>query len=281
MSIRIAIISDIHHGTDLCTKKSGSALALMAEFSAFCAEAKPDFVIDLGDRISDVDRQTDLQLEKEVAEAFRPIDFPKRHICGNHDRDFLTVADNEAIFEASMGHATIDLGEWTLVFFAPDTVLHKPDGFRMAEADLLWLHGVVSHATRPLAFFSHAPMSGRDMTGNYYFANTQHIASYPGTAERVRAILSKARVPVSWFSGHVHWNSMTLLDGIPHFTVQSLIESYATYPEPAGAFSLLELSDTIDLQVFGKDAFRFVLPAKQTLQRWAPVMPPVAEFQPS
>lgn len=279
MSIRIAIVSDIHHGTDLNTKKSGSAIALMAEFAAFCADAKPDLVVDLGDRISDIDRDTDLKLEADVAEAFHPISFPRRHLCGNHDRDYLSVADNEEIFQTPMGHATINLGDWTLVFFAPDTVLHKPDGFRMDEADLLWLHSVVSHATRPLAFFSHAPMSGQDMTGNYYFANTPHTATYPLAAPRVREILSKARVPVCWFSGHVHWNSMTLLDGIPHFTQQSLIESYTTYPEPAGAFSLLQLSDQIDLEVFGKDAFRFSLPAAQTMRRWAPVLPPLPEFQ--
>lgn len=275
---RIAIVTDIHHGTDFHSKRSASALRLMQDFRAFCADAKPDLVIDLGDRITDSDRETDLRLEADVAEAFRPIAAPQRHICGNHDRDFLTLADNEAIFGSAMGHGTLDVGDWTLVFFAPDTTLHKPDGFRMGESDLLWLHGVVSQATRPLAIFSHAPMSGRDMTGSYYFANNQHISTYGDALPAVHDILARARVPVTWISGHVHWNSFTLVNAIPHFTVQSLIESSTTWPEPAGAFAMLELSDQISLEVFGLDAASFRIPAAQTMRRWAPVVPPIPEF---
>ena len=48
-------------------------------------------VIDLGDRISDRDRETDLRLEREVADAFAAIQAPRSHINGNHYRDHLRV----------------------------------------------------------------------------------------------------------------------------------------------------------------------------------------------
>ena len=38
MNVRIAIITDIHHGKDAEAKKGGSALALMAEFARFVAD---------------------------------------------------------------------------------------------------------------------------------------------------------------------------------------------------------------------------------------------------
>lgn len=280
MTARLALVADIHHGTDTGTKKASAALRLMDDFARFCADAKPDLVIDLGDRISDSDRDTDLRLEQEVAEAFRPIVQPRQHICGNHDRDFLSVADNEAIFSAPMGHRTVDVGAWTLVFFCPDSTLHRPAGFAMTEADLLWLNSVVINASRPLAIFSHAPFSGRDLTGNYWFSNNYGVSLYAGWVERVQAVLARAKVPVTWLSGHVHWNSLTHVDGIPHFTLQSLTETYVTHPEPCGAFALLELGETIRLEVFGRDALTVALPAAQTLNRWVPVLPTDPAFTP-
>jgi glyoxylase-like metal-dependent hydrolase (beta-lactamase superfamily II) len=49
-TLRLALVADIHHGTDHFTKKGSTALGLMQEFARFVADAKPDAVIDLGDR---------------------------------------------------------------------------------------------------------------------------------------------------------------------------------------------------------------------------------------
>lgn len=278
MTIRIAIVADIHFGADVMTKRASMGLELLKDFAKYCNDTNPDFVVDLGDRISDRDHDTDVALERAVAESFKVISAPVRHICGNHDRDFLTQAENEAIFEAPMGHSTKDIEDWRLVFFAADTVLHRPGGFKMLESDLLWLNGIISNATKPLAIFSHVPVSGRDFAGNYYFANNMNISTYTEAAPRVREILSKAKVPVTWISGHVHCNTLSQIDGIPHFTVQSISESYTTHPHPSGSYALLTLGDEIGLEVFGTDAFKASIPTQQTLKRWVPVLPVQPEF---
>ncbi len=99
MSLKIAIVTDIHHGQDAEAKKGSQALPLLKKFARFVAKEKPDLVIDLGDRISDEDPATDLRLEEDVSAAFEPIRrvAPVFHICGNHDRDFLSVYQNERI----------------------------------------------------------------------------------------------------------------------------------------------------------------------------------------
>src|SRR4051794_37865915 len=66
-SLRIAIIADIHHGADHFTKKGTAAMPLLAEFNRFVADAEPALVVELGDRISDSNRESDLVLEREVA----------------------------------------------------------------------------------------------------------------------------------------------------------------------------------------------------------------------
>lgn len=274
--LRVAVVADIHHGEDVFTKKSSAALGLMAEFVRFEAEAKPDIVVDLGDRISDRDRDTDLALERDVAEAFRPIAAPRFHLCGNHDRDFLSVADNEEILGQPLGHQVLDLGDWQVVLWRADTRLRRPEiRFVLDEMDLLWLGGVVARATKPLAIMSHVPLSGHGQTGNYYFERNPSVSTYPGV-ERVRAVLRCATMPVVCLAGHVHWNTLTVVDAIPHITLQSLTETFTTAPEPAAAWGLLELdAKAIAWRAFGLDPFETRLDTAATTRRW---MPPLAPF---
>lgn len=270
---RIVLVADIHHGKDSFTKKGTAALPLMAEFARFANDARPDLVIDLGDRISDEDHAADLRMEGEVAEAFRLVRGPIRHLCGNHDRDHLTVAENEAVLGQSLESTTLDVGGWRIVLWRADSRIRRPGGFALAEADLLRLAGVVRTADRPLAIVSHVPVSGHSQAGNYYFERNPEFSTYP-QAERVRALLRDCRVPVVWASGHVHWNTLTMVDGIPHVTLQSLTETFTTHPEPAGSYALLELSDRIRWTAFGRDSFAFDLSAAETARRWVVPLPP-------
>lgn len=274
MTTRLAFVTDIHHGRDTATKKGSTALALLEEFRRFAADARVDAVIDMGDRISDVDRETDLGLEREVAEAFAAFDLPRFHIVGNHDRDFLSVADNEGIFGQDLNHRCIDLGSWRIAFWQADSLIRRPGGFLYAEADAAWLQATVEAADRPLLIVSHVPVSGHSQIGNYYFERNPENATYPGAA-RLRSILRSARVPLAWISGHVHWNTVAKVDGIPHLTLQSLTETFTTGGEAAGTFGLLELSDRINWRVVGNDPFAFSMDTAETLRRWRPPMPPV------
>jgi Icc protein len=272
-ALRIAIITDIHHGADNFTKKSSAALTLMEEFRRFVDDAKPDVVIDLGDRISDVDHETDRQLERDVAEAFTPMAAPIFHICGNHDRDYLSVAENEEILGQSLGHEVVALGGWRVVLWRADTRIHWPEGFSLDEPDRLWLAETVRATDRPLAIMSHVPVSGHSQVSNYYFDGNPRLATYPD-ANRVRDALRAVRVPAIWIAGHVHWNTVTMIDGVPHVTLQSLTESFTTYPEPAAAWGLLQLDENIHWEVFGRDPFRFGIDAATTARRWiAPLDP--------
>lgn len=273
MSVRIAVVADIHHGTPSATKRGDTALDLMADFARFANDAKPDFIVDLGDRISDVDRDTDLRLEREVAEAFKAVEAPIHHINGNHDRDHLEVADNEEILGQSLAHTTFDAGNWRIVLWRADSKIYRSperSGFVLREADLLWLSRVAQNVDRPLMVLSHVPVSGHAQTGNYYFERNQGHSTYP-MAERARAALAQSRHPVVCLSGHVHWNTVTTVDGITHLTQQSLTESFTTKGEPAGAFGMLELDETVSWQVQGLDPFAFSF--RPTADRWTPPMP--------
>jgi 3',5'-cyclic-AMP phosphodiesterase len=281
MSLRIAIVTDIHHGQDAEAKKGASALRLLADFAAFVERERPDLVLDLGDRISDEDPATDRGHERDIADAFAPIRAvaPVYHLCGNHDRDFLSVADNEAILGQELASQTLDLGGWRIVLWRADTLIRRPGGFVCPDSDLDWLRQVIAAADRPLLIASHVPLSGHSQIANYYFQRNPAASTYAADGDRIRAVLRASQVPTLCLAGHVHWNTVTTVDGIPHLTQQSLTESFVMSPHngegvPCGAHGLLHLSDEqIDWQVFGADAFRAIVPVAQTARRWYSPLP--------
>lgn len=271
-SARLCIVTDIHHGNPSFSMAGPAALSLLEDFRRFVADAKPDAVLDLGDRIADESREKDIVLAREVAEAFAPIAARRFHLDGNHDRDNLDLSDNDAILGRTAGNETVDIGDWRLVVWRADPTFVRPHGFNLRDTDLGWLAATVSRADRPLAIVSHVPVSGQSQVGNRWFHNNEPYATYP-TAERVRGVLRQTSVPIVWISGHVHWNTLTLVDGIAHLTLQALTETFTTAGEPAGAFALLELSDDVLWRVHGRDSFSWSTKASALARRWLPAMP--------
>ncbi|MGL4637249.1 MAG: metallophosphoesterase family protein [Beijerinckiaceae bacterium] len=286
MTTRIAIVTDIHHGKDAEAKKGSNALRLLETFAGFVAEQQHDLVLDLGDRISDEARDTDLVLEREVNAAFAPVRAvaPVLHICGNHDRDFLSVADNEQILGQSLGNTVLDLGDWQLALFRADTRMRRPLGFNCPQSDIDWLAETVAAADRPLLIASHVPLSGHGQDGNYYFENTPGYSRYPQTPQ-LREILKSCKQPLLCLAGHVHWNTVTTVDGVTHLTQQSLTESFTMSAErgrgePCGAYGMLELgAEGISWRVHGSDAFALTIPVQQLARRWYHPLPPLGELK--
>lgn len=274
MTLRIAIITDIHHGAPSHTKRGDTALDLMARFANWSNETAPDLVLDLGDRISDINEETDLRLETEIADAFKAVNAPVYHICGNHDRDHLSVAQNEEILGQSLQNEVLDMGDWQIALWRADSKITRTEqhrGFNLPPEDVIWLSRVMQTATKPTLVASHVPVSGHSQIGNYYFQASPGYSTYPQAA-RARAALAQAQVPVVCVAGHVHWNTVSQIDGIPHLTQQSLTESFSTQGEPAESWGLLTLTDTAHWQVWGRDPFE----ARVTPQvnRWTPPMEP-------
>lgn len=270
MTLRIATITDIHHGAPSHAKRGDAAMALLAEFAEWTNAETPDLVLDLGDRISDVDEATDLRLEAEVADAFKAIKAPVYHVNGNHDRDYLSTAQNEEILGQRLQNQLLDCGDWQIALWRADPRITRSEefyGFTLPESDLLWLSRTMQAAEKPTLVASHVPVSGHSQVGNYWFERNEDVSRYP-ESPRVRQALAQAGVPVVCIAGHVHWNTVTTVNGIAHLTQQSLTESFTTQGEPAAAWGMLELSDTVHWQVFGKDPFEARLTPKAG--RWTP-----------
>jgi 3',5'-cyclic-AMP phosphodiesterase len=269
---RIAFVSDIHHGQHTQADKP---LDLLTRFAAFSNVERPDLVIDLGDRTSGRRYNIDTALAREVATSFKVIRSPVKHLNGNHDRDTLSVAENEAILGQPMGHEVIDLGTWQVLLWRADTRIQRPPTgltFGLGSDDLAWLHSQLSSATKPTVIATHVPLSGQSQRSNFYFHNNYDVSVYP-EIEAIQAVLRSARLPLVCLSGHVHWNSVTLVDNIPHITLQSLGETWAHPPHAAGAWGMLTLGDMIRWQAYGRQHFVFETNAASTAVRGKQPLP--------
>lgn len=275
--LRLVVVADIHHGADLGSKLGRSALGLLDRVADVVAAERPAAVLELGDRISEVDPTTDRRLQGEVGERLAAFRAPVLSLLGNHDLVHLSAEENGALLGQPMGHRLVDLEGWRILLWRAEARLPAEGGFRLAPGDLAWLKAAVTGSDRPMLLASHVPLSGQALWGNHYFERRPERAGYVEQAA-IRAVLAKASRPLVALAGHVHWNSLALVDGIPHLTIQSLTESFTTDGAPAGAWARLRLGATVRLEVVGRDPLAVELPAARTTCRWLPPQapPPVA-----
>lgn len=249
---RIAVITDIHHGPNEETKVGDQAITLLKDVLVSVEEFKPDLLVDLGDRITDESYEADVRFAHDVAMVFGKTEFRRVHLLGNHDVWNIPVGAQEQILGASLDHQTIDLNGWHLIFWQADP---KPrNGIReIPSRDLEWLERAVDRSTYPTVIFTHMPIAGGSYKGNYWFAdNIQGSAEHTNAAE-ARKIVTESDSVVLVVAGHTHWNTLNTIDGVHFVTVQSLTESYTTYPDPAKAWTSMVLGEHISIDTYGND----------------------------
>jgi 3',5'-cyclic-AMP phosphodiesterase len=280
--MKIAIITDIHHGPVSHTKDPNwNGLPAVQSFVDRAIAEKADLLLDLGDHISDTNREADHRAMSEVVEIFRQFPGKRVHVLGNHDVANLSVADNEEIFGQSMASAVHDLGAFRLIAWQPDVFITRGIGFAETGGHLDWLVEALNADERPAVIATHVPLSGHSQIGNYYFQRNPHYSSYPDH-ERVRAAVEATGKAALWLSGHVHWNTVTNVGNVQHVTIQSLSERFTTAPLTAGAHADIEIHDgqfTVD--VLGNDPFHVRLPFRKSGDRpWMTPMLPFDEVDP-
>lgn len=256
----LILVADVHHGADLGSKKGSAALPLLDRLAEAVEVERPALVLELGDRISEVDPATDRRLQAEVADRLRALPAPVLGLDGNHDRVHLAAAETARLLGRAAGHEAVDLDGWRILLWRAEVRLGPAGPFRLAPGDLDWLEAAILGADRPLLLASHVPLGGQALRGNPYFEACPERAAY-AEQPAVRAVLAQARQPLLAVAGHVHQNGVALVDGIAHLTLQSLTESCTTGGAPAGAWARLRLGATVRLEVVGADRLAVELPA--------------------
>lgn len=250
LKIKIGIITDIHYGFNIRAKLGAKAPKLMQAFEKAVALYKPDFIVDMADRISGKDPVSDRENMVALKAHFNRMAAPTHHLHGNHDLRYLSRAENEEI-TGSPGHSwSKDQGGFHFIFWNPE-IKYDPKGLHVSDSDLLWLKNDLASTDRPTIVFSHIPIDHEDkpqpnphekIAVRFHYADSQNI----------REILENSGHVKLCMSGHVHRNHHSQINNIHYISQQSLTQMHQKhYRVPARAWSWLEIDDdhiTVKLQ---------------------------------
>lgn len=275
-TLKIGLVADIHHGSQHGTKVGAAALPLLADFRHWVNGLALDLVVELGDRINNVDPVADEALTRAVAAAMQGIRAPMAHLLGNHDNHDLARSVAEAAMQVGFDCWSRDVQGHHLVFWNADTCVKGKSAFRYAPSDLEWLQRDLAATELPTIVFSHLPLDEGSMRGNYYFEQVLAGFAHYADGAKVRDVLERSGKVILCVSGHTHWNAINTIDGIPYVTIHSLTESFTTWPHPTGAWALLQVGETIDIQVYGRDPAWYRLPIRARDSHWASLTRPFA-----
>ncbi len=245
--LRAAVITDIHYGFDIKDKLGSKAPRLMEAFVKIVNKYAPDFIADMGDRISAKDKKEDLKYLKALKEHFNEAAAPVYSVIGNHDFKNISREDNEEIMRNPSSSYTKDIGGYHLIFWNPKIKI-TDDGIEVAEESITWLQKDLAKTKKPAILFSHVPLdnlNGEERAEvKKYFYWTQ--------GSRIRKIMEDAGNVILCMGGHRHRNRHREINGIHYITQQSFTSQWREkYRIPSGTFSFLEAEDgklTVELQ---------------------------------
>lgn len=260
--LKIALLTDIHHGPDNALVQGGAALPLLEHSLKALHQQSPDVLIDLGDRISDISSEFDAERMAQVASLFETLSLPRHHLLGNHD--VLPHAEQEELLAVSLEPHYVDMAGWRLVFlYSFDSSIRGA----LSRDDLAWLGRTLAQSTFPAIIFSHQPLDGIPIEGNPLFTGNLKEQVHPHGHEEARRIMEasgKVRLAVN---GHTHWNQSVQVSGISYLTIPSLVPSPPQEgAKPEAAYALLTLADeSAMVNVYGRKPFEAKLAVDSSL----------------
>jgi 3',5'-cyclic AMP phosphodiesterase CpdA len=246
--LTFALITDLHFGPEAryagkLRKLSHHAADLTRAFVDRMNEVvRPDLVVNLGDDIEDEGLEADRARYTECNGILRGARAELINVAGNHDTVNLSSADLLAVWGSGgeaqrAGPALLEPSDHAAqpaLHYSFDrgglhfTVLHtrerKDLDVRVGPEQLAWLAADLAGTRLPTIVLMHHSAADQDLTGNRWFEGKPHICL---VRERraLRSILAEQGRVVAVFNGHLHWNHLDVIDGLPFVTVQSLIEN--------------------------------------------------------
>lgn len=268
--MKFAIISDTHVGSsggdykEVQRKLISESERLVKQFvEKMNRQDLPEFVVNLGDSIEDVnDRKIDIKEFKKVIELLSKLKMPSYWLVGNHD---LRTLDQDEIAEMlgykhmyySFNHGGYHFIVLSFIMTGDHTRVHGDIYTEVPKEQVEWLKDDLSKTNAPTIVFTHYGLAEDDMKGNFWF-ETAPEKGLIGNRRQIRKILEEHGNVRAVISGHQHWNRMFVHDGIPYFTVTSLVENFKNDSIPSEAHTIVDLEeDKIVVDVRGNDPARF------------------------
>jgi Icc protein len=266
MNLTLGIVTDLHFGPAASfggklRKLTHRAGELTAEFSRRMRDdVKPDLVVNLGDVLEDESKATDRARYAECMRLLAESGRERLDVAGNHDVVHLDRAELRAFWGlAGDGPLYRSLDRSGVHLVTLETHETKDVDVRIDDAQLAWLEADLARTTLPTVVLMHHSAADQHLAGNRWFSKAPHLALVK-ERKRLRAILEASGNVVLVVNGHLHWNHLDVIRGIPYVTVQSLIENLDDDApgRPAAAYAVVRVSSRrVSVEVGGAESCRY------------------------
>jgi 3',5'-cyclic AMP phosphodiesterase CpdA len=231
MDLVLGLVSDLHFGPEArfdgkLRKLTAHARELSQRFvERMNAVVKPDLVVNLGDDIEDESPEADRARYGDAVGVLGGSRAELVHVAGNHDLIHLGKDDLLAAWGRPAGgelYTSFDRGGWHFV------VLHtrerKDRDVSLGEAQLAWVAEDLAQHPGPTVVLMHHSAADQDLRGNRWFEGSPHICLVR-ERRKLRALLEGHGEVRVVLNGHLHWNHVDVIGGLPYVTLQSLVEN--------------------------------------------------------
>jgi 3',5'-cyclic AMP phosphodiesterase CpdA len=262
--LTLGVITDVHFGPEASfggklRKLTRDAPALARAFAdRMREEVRPDLVINLGDCIEDESRDADRRRYRACLDVLRASGVELVNVAGNHDRIHLTDDDLLDAWgrEGELYYSFDRQGVHVVVLATHET---KDVDVRIDEEQLRWLEADLAASELPAVVLMHHGAGDQDLRGNRWFEGYAHIALVKERA-RLRRLLAEHGRTLLVLNGHLHWNHLAVIDGIPYVTLQSPIENLDDDApgRPAAAYAVIRIDPPhVHVQIEGEEPARY------------------------
>lgn len=264
--MRFALISDVHFGPEAShqgklRKLTHQSEGLVADFvRRMREEVNPDLIVNLGDVLEDESNAQDRVRYARFVSLLREIGKPILHVAGNHDTINLSPAELCGLW-GTTSELTYSRDADGVHFAVLRTIEHRGERIELPEEQLNWLEQDLAATSLPSIVLMHHPVSEMRLEGNRWFEKRPHLCR---VVERraAREVIEKSGKVLAVFNGHVHWNHLDIIRGIPYVTLQSLIENLDDDApgRAAAAHAVCDLDDRrLVVNVYGAEQLRYQL----------------------
>jgi 3',5'-cyclic AMP phosphodiesterase CpdA len=233
--LTFALVSDLHFGPEArfagkLRKLTAHAHDLTLAFAARVRrEVRPDFVVNLGDDIEDESREADAARYATCQALLREAGADLVNVAGNHDlvhlgkEDLLSAWERDPVVRPG-GELFGSFDRGGVHFVVLHTRERKDRDVSVGDAQITWLAGDLAAHPGPTIVLMHHSAADQDLAGNRWFEGLPHICLVR-ERRRIRALFEGHGGVCAVFNGHLHWNHLDVIGGIPYVTLQSLIEN--------------------------------------------------------
>ena len=127
----------------------------------------------------------------------------------------------------------------------------------ISSEQIVWLEEELNSTNKPVVIFVHHSLADQNLEGNPWFEGRPSRCLIHNRDE-VRKIIGDSKKVVAVINGHLHWNNISIHDGIPYVTIQSAIENFSNEGIPANTWEEFDLTpNTFKISVYGNDKIEY------------------------